>query len=251
MDKSALTALVALVGTLSVGFASTFLAEHYRRFRDRGSLAGAIAGELASYSEAWPILNDQLSKMIVAFENGAVIKLPKLDKPTDRVFDSCVAQIGLLGPDLAEATAYVYNNINAFRVAFIASSDPEISNIQQAQLIKNALAALNRANDRGSDLPKKLRTFANESYFYKLPHLVLGLIFLAAIAFGSFFLGLTFKGDCVKTEDSPRQVCLVNSHAVAASCTCLTVPNCIGQIQYFYSLPPPQYCLTGLPLGSN
>jgi hypothetical protein len=188
VDKSIIAALIALAGTLIVGFLSTFLAEHYRRFLDRTSLAGAIAGELASYNEAWPMLEKNLTQLFTMVSSGKQIKIPKIEQPTDRVFDSCVEKLGLLGPELAEDIAYVYNNLNAFRVALLAASEVELSGPLQAGLLQGALEALKRANDRGIQLLQKLKKFANENYFLKLPFLF-GIIFLI-VFFGALSIGV-------------------------------------------------------------
>lgn len=56
-------ALIGFSGTILVGFVSNFCAEDYRRHRDAVALAGALAGELMSYEEAWPMLENQLEHL--------------------------------------------------------------------------------------------------------------------------------------------------------------------------------------------
>jgi hypothetical protein len=201
VERSLIAALLTLTGTLIAGFLSTFLAEDYRRFRDRASFAGAIAGELASYNEAWPMLEELLPKLINAANNQNKLTIPRIEKPTDRVFDNCVAQIGLLGPELAEDVAYVYNNINAFRVSFISSSAPDLSSLQIAATLQGGLDAMNRAKIRGEQLPKKLRELASEKYFYKFRFIFISIFVFPAILIGAFILGFDYGKDTANDQD--------------------------------------------------
>jgi hypothetical protein len=205
LDKSVIGALLALVGTLIVGFLSTFVSEHYRRHSNRTALAGALAGELGSYSEAWPLLRERIKLLHESASSGAELKIPKIEKPTDRVFDSCVAQIGLLGPELAEDLAYTYNNINALRVSMRAASELDSDPLRQAGLLHAALASLQRVNDRCESLPSKLRSVAKERYFYKWPCLLLSAcVFCAAIS-AAFLFGSAYGSPSQATSPKSTQ----------------------------------------------
>lgn len=191
MDKTLFPAVLALFGTLVAGFLSTFLSEHHRRFRDKQALAGALAGELGSYKEAWPLLAQNFSLLMEMAKLGERVQIPKIEKPTDRVFDSCVAQIGSLGPELAEDLAYVYNNLNAFRTTFLSASADEASPQQQHARLESAWACVNRAQARGEDLPERLKAYAKRRYVFQvLPLLFSGFVGLTMLG-GAYSLGAT------------------------------------------------------------
>lgn len=191
MDKALLPAVLALFGTLVAGFLSSFLSEHHRRFRDKQALAGALAGEIGSYREGWPIFETTFPTLIDIVKSGERVEVPKIDKPTDRVFDSCVAQIGMLGPELAEDLAYVYNNLNAFRAMFFSIASQEATPQQQYAMLESAWACLNRAKNRGKDLPERLKMYAKRRYALQtLPLLFSGLIVVALLV-GAYLVGAT------------------------------------------------------------
>jgi hypothetical protein len=97
--------------------------------------------------------------------SGTRISLPKISKPVDRVFEANISKIGLLGPDLAEDLAYVYNQLNAFREMLKTLMDePDISAAQQALRVDGCITTLKRAAERGDTLPTRLRSFAKRWY---------------------------------------------------------------------------------------
>lgn len=164
MSDPLAAALIALSGTLLIGFIANFLAEDYRRFRDGKSLARALAGELSSRSEGVELLRNALSQILAALKANQDIKLLKVDKTTDHIFENSVSKLGLLESDLIEDVVYVYENIGAFRVAMSLAAEREEGDPQKALLIESSLAALERAASRGADLPDRLRSFSYRSY---------------------------------------------------------------------------------------
>src|SRR5437016_4469123 len=132
MGDAATGAMAGVTGTLVIGFLANFVSEDYRRFRDGKSLAGAIAGELSSYAEALPMLEGALHGMLERLAADKAARLPKIEKPTDRVFDGSVAKLGLLGNELVEEVVYVYNNINAFRTSMALVSGDGLTVAEQA-----------------------------------------------------------------------------------------------------------------------
>lgn len=189
MDKALIPAVLALFGTLVAGFLSSFLSEHHRRFRDKQALAGALAGELGSYREGWPMFEKTFPVLVDMAKSGKRVVVPKIDKPTDRVFDSCVAQIGMLGPELAEDLAYVYNNLNAFRAVFFSITNQEATPQQQHAMLDSAWDCLNRAQNRGKDLPERLKIYAKRRYALQtLPLLFSGLI-VVSLLIGAYLVG--------------------------------------------------------------
>jgi len=165
MSDALMGATFALSGTLIVAFLANFCAEDYRRHRDSVALAAALAGELASYEDAWPILRSSLEAMHMHSVAGNSISLPKMPKPSDRVFEANVGKLGLLGPELAEDLAYVYNQVNAFREIFKTLMDePELAAREQAARLDACITTLDRAMGRGASLPGRLRIFAKRWY---------------------------------------------------------------------------------------
>lgn len=165
MESGLVGALIGFGGTLLGGFLANFCAEDYRRHRDGLALAGALAGELASYKDAWPLLRANLQIMHERASAGNKITLPRIAKPVDRVFDANVARIGLLGPKLSEDLAYVYNQINAFRELFKTLMDePELTDDQQAARLVACITTLDRAVERGTTLPEHLRKLTKKWY---------------------------------------------------------------------------------------
>lgn len=166
MEPALIGALIGFSGTLIGGFVANFCAEDYRRHRDSVALAGALAGELSSYKDAWPMLRSSLEVMHERTLAGIKISFPKVPKPVDRVFEANVAKIGMLGPELAEDLAYVYNQFNAFRELFKTLMDePDLTSDEQAARIASCIATLERAVTRGESLPNDLRKLAKNGYF--------------------------------------------------------------------------------------
>jgi hypothetical protein len=165
MSDVLMGAFFGLSGTLIVAFLANFCAEDYRRHRDSVALAAALAGELASYADAWPILRSSLEAMLGQARSGDRIFLPKMSKPTDRVFEANVGKIGLVGPDLAEDLAYTYNQVNAFREMFYTiMGEVDLTVEQQALRVNACIMTLDRAMERGESLPRRLKTFAKKRY---------------------------------------------------------------------------------------
>lgn len=108
-------ALIALIGVLAGGYVNNFLAEDYCRFRDGTALAGALAGELGSHMQAFPLLRTMLTTLKTAFEQGERPPLRRFDPPNDPIYEANVGKIGLLGGKLAEEVAFAYQQICAFR----------------------------------------------------------------------------------------------------------------------------------------
>jgi hypothetical protein len=159
-------ALLGFSGSLIVAFLANFCAEDYRRHRDSVALAAALAGELASYEDAWPILRSSLGGMHEQSLAGNRVLFPKMSKPTDRVFEANVGKVGLVGPELAEDLAYVYNQVNAFREMIKTLMDEsDLAAEQQAARLRACITTLDQASARDESLPDRLRKFAKKRYF--------------------------------------------------------------------------------------
>lgn len=109
-------AVIAASGALAVAYASNFLAEQYRRHIDSTSWAAALAGELDSHASAFKLLKAGLNGMVLLARQGKPLPLYSMPMPTDPIFDSNPAKVGVLGPELAGECAYAYEQLRAFRI---------------------------------------------------------------------------------------------------------------------------------------
>lgn len=155
-------ASVALLGVLL----SQFVAERYRRFQDGSALAAGLLGELKSYSEAWPVIDQQLSAYIDQSQKGSVELLKRLrpfPRPSDLFFDEAVSKLGLLGPRLVEDVVFVYSNIRAFRMGFeiVAREHSAMDAEEVERRCTLCRDALRKATNRGKNLEKLLETRAS------------------------------------------------------------------------------------------
>ena len=170
MSDPILTAIIAASATLIVAFLNSIVAESFKRHKDRVAIAAAMAGELASYAPAFPIIQQALSSTIQAAENGKreTLNFRPFEKPKDFVFEKAVEKLGLLGPQLAEDIAFVYGNLNAFRSSFVLISThfKEMSNEELKVRSTACLEALNRAAERGGPLILSLKRVANECFIF-------------------------------------------------------------------------------------
>ncbi|MDM0119012.1 hypothetical protein [Variovorax arabinosiphilus] len=119
MADSAGSATVAVFGALGLAYATQFVAEDFKRFREGSAVAAGLAGELDSYRGAYEILVNALTSWKTATEAGnrAGIPLRKIERPRDMYLDEVVSKLGLLGSELAGSTVLVYSNLRAFRLA--------------------------------------------------------------------------------------------------------------------------------------
>jgi len=170
---SVAAALIALLGIIIAGFLSTIVAEDYRRFRDGSGLAAALAGELASYMLAAEIMlpiMDGLQRATVA--TGGVSLLPlELHVQPDPAFDAGVGNLGLLGTDLAEDTAFVYQQLRAFRSTYKLLSTPnlQLGQTQTLAILAGWKGTLERAQTRGKPLVLSLKARADQPYVAPWP----------------------------------------------------------------------------------
>ncbi|QBB69213.1 hypothetical protein ELE36_01815 [Pseudolysobacter antarcticus] len=164
MSDPLLAAIIAASAALIVAFLNSILAEVFRRYRDRKSLAAAIAGELASYEPALPIIQQILRTTIQTIEAEArnTVVFRPFEKPKDFVFEKAVERLGLLGPKLAEDVVYVYSNLNAFRVSFglISTHFIEMSDAEAHARCVACLDAVERTAQRGKPLIAALKNLA-------------------------------------------------------------------------------------------
>jgi hypothetical protein len=110
-------AVIAASGALAVAYASNFMAGQYRRHLDGTAWASALAGELESHASAFKLLKAGLNGMVLEARQNKPLPLYSMPMPTDPIFDSAPAKVGVLGPELSGEVAYAYEQLRAFRIA--------------------------------------------------------------------------------------------------------------------------------------
>ena len=166
MSDTLSAAIIAASIALIIAFVNSIVAELFRRRKDRMALAASIAGELASYAPAWPLIRQMLLTTISAIEAGTrnAVSFRPFEKPRDFVFEKAVEKLGLLGPALVEDIVYVYGNLNAFRASFalICSHFSDMSDMELRARCTACLEALDRAGQKGAPLVSTLRCVAGK-----------------------------------------------------------------------------------------
>ena len=164
MSDTLAAAIIAASIALIIAFVNSIVAELFRRRKDRMALAASIAGELASYEPAWPLIRQGLRTTIDAIEAGSrsSVSFRPFEKPRDFVFEKAVERLGLLGPALVEDTVYVYGNLNAFRVSFalIGAHFSDMSDVELKARCIACLEALDRAAQKALPLVAALKCVA-------------------------------------------------------------------------------------------
>lgn len=164
---SFLASFTPIVVALLVAWVTAFLAEDYRRFRDGTSLAAALAGELQAYLEAFERGNPILLEIRQHLEKGVPLKyMPPFKPPTDPVYDSGVARLGLLGPEIARDVAYTYQNVNAFRVGYanMTKTYSKVESFIVLGALDGVIDAATKAKERGTVAVKQLDARARAKY---------------------------------------------------------------------------------------
>lgn len=173
MSETLIIALIAGTIALLVAFINSFVSEGYKRFRDGTTVAASLAGELAAYADAWPILSKWLNSIVseTEFEKLNLERLRPIERPKDLVYEKSIDKLGLLGAQTAEGVVYVYSNINAFRIALeIISRDHASMSKDELKLRCEACnAALERAVTKGEVLLVTLRARANARFTPEWP----------------------------------------------------------------------------------
>lgn len=161
-----LTAVVGLIAAVITGFFGAFINEMYKRHRDACATAAAIAGELASYRTAHDALDVSLHILLKRAKEGVPLNIPQQDPAADVTFQAYVDKLGLLGPALAEETAYVYGQLRGFRSVFqsITRAPQGADSEYIAASLSVAQMFTRNAKQRGDLLIPRLTELANTSF---------------------------------------------------------------------------------------
>lgn len=164
MSDTVAAAMIAGLVALIVAALSNFGAEAYKRHKETTTIAAGLAGELAVYMDALPIILASWGHLQRRAAEGELLIVPKVPMPTNPVFDSCVSKLGMLGAEVAEEVAYVYTTVHAFRGLMANVHEDGTTAERQAAAIAGALWAAQRAHDRGKALLPKLRRIAKAEF---------------------------------------------------------------------------------------
>jgi hypothetical protein len=165
MTDPVLAAVIAGTVAIVVSIITNFMGESFKRYKDRVALAGALAGELASYEEAYDLYRASFAALIDDARQGKVANIPKQEVPEDPVFGKTADKLGLLGPHLAEAVAHVYGQLRAARAALATlPGDEHATAERQLGHFVVATTFFRRAHERGTPTIEALRNMAKESY---------------------------------------------------------------------------------------
>jgi hypothetical protein len=169
MADSVGSATVAVFGALGLAYATQFIAEDFKRFRDGSAVAAGLAGELDSYRGAYEILVNALTSWKAATEAGARASIPfrKIERPRDMYLEEVVSKLGLLGSQLVRSTVLVYSNLRAFRLAMELLST-EGASMEDEEFMKRCDMCLDRlraAYTEAETLVPNLEARANASFW--------------------------------------------------------------------------------------
>ncbi|SDI70360.1 hypothetical protein SAMN04487926_12244 [Paraburkholderia steynii] len=157
--------LAGVMGGMGAAMLNNFVGEDYRRFRDAAALAGALAGELDAHAKS---IREIRSKLLQWSEGPATREpIRKFSPPTDPVFDSSVAKLGLLGPKLAGKVASIYQEMRQIRADLMIIAQ-EVKEMQSAELsarLGRCVALLNVSEPRALALISDLKIFTGRRYF--------------------------------------------------------------------------------------
>ena len=163
---------LAPAGTLPGFFIVNFIAESYKRFKSGSVLAAGLAGELKSYLPAQSMLIGSMDTIISAHTPEGAEKLSlafrgEFEMPKDRVYEANVASIGLLGAELAAATAEVYGRILGFRTAYrdLHNHYGEMNVHESRERARFIKGWLETCKDAGERLIPQLEKRAKASWF--------------------------------------------------------------------------------------
>jgi len=163
-----LTAVVALLTALVAGMFGAFFTEMYKRHRDAAATAAAIAGELASYKDAFAMLDLSLPRLIAMAQKGIPLNMPEQGQMNDVAYEAYVDRTGLLGSKLAEDVTYVYGQLRGFRLAFKSISGQAGKDLEPAYVeahLRVGHLFLSRASERITPLVEDLRSLARKPFW--------------------------------------------------------------------------------------
>lgn len=173
MSDGIIVALIAGGIALCVAYLNSFLAESLRRYRDGSTVAASLAGELAAYELAWPMIINMMDRIISDIDLGKrnTKFLRPFERQRDRVFEDVVSKLGLLGVSFAENIVFVYGNIGAFRIAMeiIARDEKDMADEELRGRCVACKEAVLRAVERGTDLIVNLRARAHQPFVPEWP----------------------------------------------------------------------------------
>lgn len=164
------TAVLAAAAALAVAYLTNFEKERYVRHLDAAALAGALSGEMRSHRSAFPHLLKVFSGLEQQLSSGLIPPIRATPQPSSPVFDSGVGKLGLLGPDLAEEVAYLYEQLRTFRAAIhVLTRDHAEMELREVGIRCTYLRGLIEQNTLKADSTiSALAAFAHKPYVSSL-----------------------------------------------------------------------------------
>jgi len=172
-------AIIAVGGVLIGAYVTNFVAEDYRKFRQKIIIAAGLAGELESHALALPLIRNALLALLEASRTGQKIIFPsKFDVPTDPIYEKVVGDFGLLGRHLTRDIVFTYQNIRAFRVTFstVTEAGAEMPPEMLQGALESCLMSLSRAEEKATPLLAELSTITQENYRLRLGRIRIEII---------------------------------------------------------------------------
>lgn len=173
MSEGTTTAVIAGCVAVTVAYLTQFVSENYKRHRDAAAMAAAIAGELASYKPAWPILEAAFTNWmrLVGIGDRDHIPFRTIERPKDLVIDEMVPKLGLLGAKRVEMVVTVYANLRAFRIGLelITKEHGSMPDDELMGRLQTLLITLDRAGKAAEVLVPELHAMAELPFMKDIP----------------------------------------------------------------------------------
>jgi hypothetical protein len=187
--ESVAPALIAFTAAVLVGFGGHFVAEDYRRFRDSQAIAASLAGELRSIMLSLPQLHTGLTRMKGVLEALQPISLPEMPDQSSPIFEANAEKVGLLGVDLAGGSAFLYDQIRAFRTSFqlLSKHHTTMDPLWSSLLVGRCIQLIERNVPEAKKLIEKLQNHSETSYVMSRSVGVIVLAGITIISMSSLF----------------------------------------------------------------
>ncbi|HVA15533.1 MAG TPA: hypothetical protein VNF99_19955 [Stellaceae bacterium] len=167
------TAALALLGTIILSL--------WNRYRERSSIAGALAGEIGAYATLIDAPTSVVAyRKLATFEHAIrrrrLRSMPKT--PVGHpVFDKVADKIGLLPSAESQTVSAIYNIVSGFRIIHASLSSPEMSEADdevQIALLNKVAETIERYAPDAHELATRLNQISRESFWQFVQREVFG-----------------------------------------------------------------------------
>lgn len=126
--------ILSAVGGAAGAFIANFVNVDFKRWREGGSLAAALAGELRARETDWEFTARIVDNVKELGRRGYKMSAPRRGARTDRIFESAVSQLGLLGPATVTLVIVAYARAFDCREAF-ATFESKVGELEADQIV--------------------------------------------------------------------------------------------------------------------